>query len=242
MLFQNFDDMSSGWRIPQLESCARVEDLVPFTRWTVPGFLAKEAIKNLRYASQLFNIAHHRDGSFVGCTFSSRFLVRMVTLACMQERTLLASTAAFFGFVLEGANSHMMDPRRFPSGTYDTAAAPCHQMVWFLSGFCQLKPPMPSLFLGGCDPGEGERFLSRSPLPLPFLLTSCLKLRESPLDQCSSGHTQVTISLLSITTCGFSMASLLAGAPLAVRSFLALKLLHRILSSKIFLTISVKRA
>ena len=80
----------------------------------------------------------------------------------MQERTLLASTAAFFGFVLDTIGrvpiSHMMDPCRFLSGTYDTAAAPCHQMDWFLSGFCQWKP-FPSLFLGNRDPGEGERFL-----------------------------------------------------------------------------------
>ena len=62
----------------------------------------------------------------------------------------------------------MMDPSNFP---YDTAAAPCHQMDLFLSGFCQVKPPFPSLFLSGRDPGEGERFLSRLPSPLPLLLT-----------------------------------------------------------------------
>ena len=78
-----------------------LEDLVPFSGWTVLGFLAKESIKVQRYASQFFNIAHRRDGSFVGCPFSSRFLVRHVTFAFMQERTLVAATAAFFGFVLD---------------------------------------------------------------------------------------------------------------------------------------------
>ena len=53
-----------------------LKDVVPFSGWTVLGFLAKESINIQRYASQLFNLAHHRDGSFVGSPFSSRIFVR----------------------------------------------------------------------------------------------------------------------------------------------------------------------
>ena len=136
----------------------------------------------------------------------------------------------------------MTDPCRFPSSTYDTAATPCHQMHWFLSGFCQLKPPFPSFFFWVVVIHEKENgFFHVRPSPLPLLLTLCLKLHESPLEPFSVGQPQDTISLLSITTFGFSVASLLAPAPLAVRSFLASKISIPFFVSKIFLTIYVKR-
>ena len=112
----------------------------------------------------------------------------------------------------------MMDPCRFLSGTYDTAAAPCHQMDWFLSGFLPIEAAVSIfIFLGGRDPGEGERFLSRSPFPLPLSLTSCLILHESPLEHsplqppgCPSPHFWFLHRLFvgRCSTCGSAVSGL----------------------------------
>ena len=51
-------------------------------------------------------------------------------------------------------------------------------------GTFPFQAPFPSLLtlLGDRGPGEGERVRSR--LPVPFLLMSCLKVHESPLEHC----------------------------------------------------------
>ena len=70
MPFPNFvEEMISDWRIPQLEVCARGS--CAFVKTDRTWFSGKESISMQRYASLLFNIAYHRDGSFVGCPFSS---------------------------------------------------------------------------------------------------------------------------------------------------------------------------
>ena len=64
-----------------------------------PCLLAKNQHAETRMPN--FNVAHHGNRCFAGYLSSLCFLVRFVffvflTFACMQERTLVAKTAAFF--------------------------------------------------------------------------------------------------------------------------------------------------
>ena len=86
------------------------------------------------------------------------------------------------------------------SSTFGTRPLSFNQMDMFPSRLCFLKRLLHYLLflvVGDRPPRREERVASRSPSPLRFSNCMCLSCN---LEHISSGHPQVAISLLSITT------------------------------------------
>ena len=125
------------------------------------------------------------------------------TFRRMQEKTLLAMTAAFFCVVLDTfgrvPKGHTMDPCTVSQVLLGRGCSPLPDGLVPFETLLFEAPFTLLLFLLVFDrlPRREERVASRSPSPLRFSNCMCLSCN---LEHISSGHPQVAISLLSITT------------------------------------------